>query len=401
MTNQAPTAQNALALLEQQETPEAKAIVEFVRNNMAYVEAVRKKDIAVLGTDEAFILTDNDGQIKAFKKAIILSVNDGTLVKPGFGNDMPFVVSAQGYEVWAEATGASVIFPKEVLVGGKWMPNPHAERDPQNRRILAVHARAIAFKYSSMGIPQVSDWTTIFDTPSYRMIDLLAKAKQYPQAFKVLPVDVKPEQGKTETWASYPFDESMNLWINTSHNEVIKWLSQILNREKKAMDFAQTFAKRNALKHLSGIQKAPASEWRFAVLAWRPTGNNIIKWDAAQYAHLQDRVAGMIEGGGADEFKHVEIDSGIERTSEDENIKALEAEVDPEDSEQTQTQEQQEEYVQPSKDVNQAIYLAGAYPEIFDEACKVLKIKGTVDQFDDETAVKVCEKISELIDAQN
>jgi len=402
MSNElAVTPQDALAILEQQNTPESKAIIE-------YVKAIKQKNIAVLGVDEAFVLTDNNGQIKAFKKALMLSAQDGTLIQPTPNG--PFVVSAQGYEVWAEGTGTSVIFPKEVLVGNEWKPNPYAERDEQNRRILAVHARAIAFRYSSMGIPQVSDWTTIFDTPSYRMIDLLAKAKKFPQAFKVLPKGMEPDQGEKETWAHYPFDESMNLWINTSHDEVITWLSQILNREKKAMDFAQTFAKRNALKHLSGIQKAPANQWRITVLAWRPTGNNIVKWDATQYANLQTRVAGMIEGN-SDEFKNqIELKQGIERTSEDENIDALEAEVDPEDSQEPpksteSTEPKQEEKTEISKDVKNAIYIYKKFPELSVNAVKELGIDDkkfpTPEHYDDQTAVKFYEKVSELVDAQN
>ena len=416
MNDLAVTPQNALAILEKQETPEAKAVLD-------YIKMIKDKNIAVLGSDEAFVLQDKDGQIKAFRQALTLSEQDGTLVKPGFGDRMPYIVSAQGYEVWAEATGASVIFPKEVLVGNEWRPNPYAERDPNNRRILAVHARAIAFRYSKMGIPQISDWTTIFDTPSYRMIDLLAKAKKLPQAFRVLPHGMSPKvtyandaEGKKdkgepkETWASYPFDESMNLWIDTSHNEVITWLAQILNREKKAMDFAQTFAKRNALKHLSGIQKAPGAQWRFPVLAWRPTGNNIVKWDAAQYATLQDRVAGMIEGGGAEEFKEkVEIQKGSERSSDDENIKELEATVDPEDSQEDEmkqdvqeTKTEDEKPPELSKSVKQAVYLAGAFPAEFTEACKILNIKSTPpESYSDETASNVCQKVAELVDAQN
>lgn len=411
MNDLAVTPQNALALLEKQDTPEAKVIVE-------YINMLKKKDIAILGTDEAFILTDKEGQIKAFKKALTLSVHDGTLVKPGFGNDMPHVVSAQGYEVWAEATGTSVIFPKEVLVGNEWKPNPYAERDTNNRRILAVHARAIAFRYSSMGIPQVSDWTTIFDTPSYRMIDLLAKAKKFKQAFKVLPVGMEPKQSEKETWASYPFDESTNLWYNTAHDEVMTWLSQILNREKKAMDFAQTFAKRNALKHLSGLQKAPGNTWRFPVLAWRPTGNNVVKWDASQYSQLQDRVAGMIEGG-TDEFdQKVEIQQGAERTSEEENFEGLELTVDPEDNPESEGQSSQnhehkqsnetgktgspEEKTELSKDVKQAIYVSKNFGTEFIQAADFFKadIK-SIETWDDKTAIKVVEKVSELVDAQN
>ena len=104
------TPQQALETLEKQDTPEAKAIL----NN---VQMIQKKNIAVLGVDEAFVLQDNYGQIRAYKRALTLSVEAGTLVKPGFGDNMPFIVSAQGYEVWAEATGTTVIFPKEVLVG--------------------------------------------------------------------------------------------------------------------------------------------------------------------------------------------------------------------------------------------------------------------------------------------
>lgn len=399
------THQNALEVLEKQGTPESLAILD-------YVKSVKDKNIAVLGVDEAFVLQDSEGQIKAFKRVLSLSAQDGTLIQPTYNG--PFVVSAQGYEVLNEATGTSVIFPKEVLVGGEWKPNPYAERDETNRRILAVHARAVAFKYSSMGIPQISDWTTIFDTPSYRMIDLLAKAKKFPQAFKVLPTKIEPEKAEKETWASYPFDESMNLWINTSHDEVITWLSQILNREKKAMDFAQTFAKRNASKHLHGIQKAPCDNWRFPILAWRPTGNNIVKWDAAQYANLQDRVVGMIEGGGADEFtQKIELQQGAEKTSEDENIEGLEAEVDPEDNQETekkpdeqesQSEEKQEtKPVELSRDVKQVVYLALKFPEQFSEACKILKINISkpVESYDDETAIKVFQKVNDLIDEQN
>lgn len=405
MDDLAVTPQNALAILEQQDTPEAKAIID-------YVTAIRKKDIAVLGADEAFVLQDKDGQIKAFKKALFLSVQDGTLIKPVANG--PLVLSAQGYEVWAEGTGATVVFPKQVIVGNEWKPNPYAERDPINGRILAVHAHATAYKFSSMGIPQVSDWTTIFDTPSYRMIDLLAKAKSYPQAFKALPNGMEPENSGNQTWAPYPFDESIKLWVDTSHAEVIKMLSQILNREKKAMDFAQTFAKRNALKHLSGIQKAPFDNWSLPVLAWRPTGNNVVKWDATQYATLQDRVVEMVDGGGSNFTQKPELIQGSERTSEEEGFEALEATIDPEDSpdaekkpdpqETRQTEKTKDQTpTELSKNVKQAVVLWRTFPDEFGEACKLLNIGASfpVESYSDQTAIKVCQKVGELVDAQN
>lgn len=306
----------------------AKVAVQFPEEAKMLQAAIRK-DIVALGMDEAFVLRDSHGEIRAFKQKITFSLAEGTLVQPVPGG--PSVVSAQGYEHWQEAVGASVIFPKEVLVDGQWQPNPAVIRDPQNRRILAIYARAVAFKFSSKGIPQVSDWSTIFDTPSYRLIDLLGKAKKFPQAFKLLPTDMgKPEDAGT--WASYPFDESTNLWVNTAHEEALTWFAQILNREKKAIDFAQTFAKRNALKHLSGLQRAPGQQWTVPVLCWRPTNGNIVKWDATTYANLREKVGGLITSGG-EEFASAEpeIKTGIERVSDEPGVEELERQTDPED----------------------------------------------------------------------
>jgi hypothetical protein len=292
------------------------------------IQAMARKDIVALGTDEAFVLRDSQGEIRAFRQSLTLSLAAGTLVQPVPGG--PSVISAQGYEHWQEAVGASVIFPKEVLVDQQWQPNPAVIRDPQNRRILAIYARAVAFRFSSKGIPQVSDWSTIFDTPSYRLIDLLGKAKKFPQAFKLLPADMgKPED--PGTWASYPFDESTNLWVNTAHEEALTWFAQILNREKKAIDFAQTFAKRNALKHLSGLQKAPGPNWTLPVLCWRPTSGNIVKWDATTYANLREKVGGLITSGGDEFTAPPETMTGSERVSDEAGVEELERQVDPED----------------------------------------------------------------------
>jgi hypothetical protein len=295
------------------------------------IQAFMNKDVRVLGTDEIFTLCDSHGEIRAFKQALTLSAHAGTLVQPVPGG--PLVVSAQGYEVWQEAAGASVIFPKEVLVDGQWQQNPAIIRDKQNRRILCIYARAVAFRFSSKGIPQVSDWTTIFDTPSYRLIDLLGKAKKFPQAFKLYPAEMgKPED--PGTWASYPFDESTNLWVNTAHEEALTWFAQILNREKKAIDFAQTFAKRNALKHLSGIQKAPGDNWTVPVICWRPTSGNIIKWDATTYANLQERAGRLLTSRGEDFASGgtaIEHKCGTERVSDEEGYETHEGVTDPED----------------------------------------------------------------------
>jgi len=378
------------------------------------IAALKTKDVIALGTDEAFALTDQDGQIKAFKTNLELSVNEGTLVE--IGNSFrdytaPVAISAQGYEKWAEKTGASVIFPKDVLVGDQLKPNPFAERDPKNNRIIAVHARAVAFKYSPMGLPQVCDWSTIFDVPSYRMIDLLAKAKKTKQAFKLLPEGMEPEVTKqNETWAKYPFDEATNLWLNTSHNEVLDWFKSIINREKKAMDFAQTFARRNALKHLSGLQKPPSNnhQWTFPVLAWRPTGNNIVKWDASQYSQLQNRVSGMIEGNSGEfdqgETIQIEVKKGSETVSDELDVQETKDDVNPDDPAEDQEQpepvkKQPEKRL--SKVVQQIVTLQKEFPAEFNQAVSESGLKFDPQAITDDEATMIYSATSAIIDSQN
>ncbi|MHC1788569.1 hypothetical protein [Solidesulfovibrio sp.] len=282
-------AKNALDAVIASMPVEGKTLSTYLAGLHRKVE----KDTLILGEDEAFALRDSTGEIKAFKQRLTLSLENGGLVQPVFNG--PHVVSAQGYEKWAEAAGTCVIFPKSVIVDGVEQANPHREIDPANGRTKSIYARAVAFRFSSKGLPMVADWTTAYDVPSYRLIDLIAKASKNPQAFKLLPSDMgKPEE--KGTWARYPFDESTSLWVDTSHKEALDWYKTIINREKKAMDFAQTFARRNACKHLSGLQKAPGPVWNIPVICWRPTGGSIVKWDSTTYANIQRRIEGLGEG---------------------------------------------------------------------------------------------------------
>ncbi|MFW5970489.1 MAG: hypothetical protein ACOCQT_00170 [Desulfovermiculus sp.] len=384
----------------------------------AYIRDLLNEKVVALGTDQAFALRDENGRIQAYKQRVHLSAQDGTLVQPVPGG--PYVISAQGYEVLNEATGTCVVLPGQVLVDGQWQQNPHVVRDPHNRRILAIYARAVAFRFSSKGLPQVSDWSTIFDTPSYRLIDLLGKARKYPQAFKLLPEDMSPENGDQATWAKYPFDESTNLWVNTTHQEALQWFATILNREKKAIDFAQTFAKRNASKHLHGLQKAPGPQWDVEVYCWKPENGQIVKWDTTQYQNLKNSVEGLTSDGGAKfalgngQGTTIDLKQGATRVSDEEEEMAMESQVDPED----QPEEMQAQAPEPTPEpepapepeeapapelspeeqnvMNQLQETQQQFPEEFDQACWDLNIAG---DYTPEQAKQIMERINSLLDA--
>lgn len=332
-----------------------------------YLDQVRSQNITVLGANEMLNLRDNGGEIRAFKRAIQLTANDGTLVQPVPGG--PYVVSAQGYEKINEATGTIVMNADYVLVDGVQQQNPHVVRDKGNGRILAIYARAIAFRYSPLGIPQVSDRTTVFDVPAYRLIDLLAKAKKTPQAFKLLPAGMEPsEKG---TWAKYAFDESTFLWVNTAHEEALQFFAQIINREKKAIDFAQTFAQRNASKHLHGIQKAPSANWNMPVITWRPMNEGPLRWDIARYNQTQKALTELADGKTHGEMPQIELEKGVDYLT-DEEAGVIDAEAEPEDQEQSQPATSSSEREAPEDPVwPQLDAMKEAVPDIYEEAVQV------------------------------
>lgn len=330
-----------LGALEAKAPAETKALGELVR-------AIQDKNIAVLGTDDVFKLTDQGGEIRAFRSVVRLSSSAGTLVQPVYNG--PYVISAQGYEQLEEAAGVVKMKPQQVLVDGEYQSNPYTKYDPKNGRPLQVFCRTISFRFTSKGIPQVSDWTTIFDVKAYRLIDLLAKAKEFPQAFRLLPIDAKPEDAGT--WAKYDFDDATCLWVNTSHPQALDFFKQIINREKKILDFAQTFSARNSVKHLLGLQRVPGQEvidqngkkstrpintWAVPVICWRPINGSLVKWDLTRYKEVQqaitraasgDNEAIMIDGATKGLPGRLQIQEGREEVGLDDphNVAGIEAE---------------------------------------------------------------------------
>jgi hypothetical protein len=308
------TPREAIERIKEKFPAEAGVLASVVQNN-----------IIVLGENELFTLRDKQGEIRAFKRLLRLSLQNGGLVNIPVGGGTP-IISAEGYEMWAESAGASVIFPAEVLVYGRPQANPAPlpPVDPVTGEGQGWFVRAVAFKLSSMGIPQVADRTVVFDIKNRQSIEFLAKAKDYPQAFQVRAAeDEKPtEEGR---WIKYPFDKVAVLWVNAAHKEALKWYAEISQMFKNSLQLAQTYAARNALKHLSGLQKSPgkAPVWDIPVIAWRPEGGSIIKWDPTTYKNLQSTVSGMISGDRK-EFKAIELTQGVD-TIGDEDVQAMAA----------------------------------------------------------------------------
>ncbi|MDE7064396.1 MAG: hypothetical protein K2O70_02855 [Desulfovibrionaceae bacterium] len=265
-----------------------------------YLGALHKKNVIALGEGEAFALTDAEGRaIKATKRTVRLSAENGGLTQPVYKG--PFVISAPGYAMLAHAAGAVVMNAPTVTVDGVAQQNPYVRRGPDGS-IIEVHCRAMAFRYNEHGQPMVSDRTTIFDTATYTLSDMVGKAKKQKDAFKLLPARM-PAPQPAEEWACYRVDEAITLWMKITHEEAIKFLGQVLNRKKKALEFAQTFAQRNALKHLFGLSVVPGQEenrpisvWDVPVVCWAPSDGGFIRFDTSRYAASTQIIEALTEG---------------------------------------------------------------------------------------------------------
>ena len=307
------------------------ALVSFAKASPAEakaLEAIYRKDVITLGTDEAFALRDSEGEIRAFKTNLRLSIANGGLVKLPFGgpNDN-IIVSAQGYEMWQEKAAASVIYPDKALVYGQFKDNPAPIYDA-NGNWKGWVVSAAAFRLTSLGIPQVCERTVIFDVDNRKNIEFLAKAKKYKQAFRLVPAGVQLQEEKG-TWIAYPFDQFTSLYVNAAHDEALDWYGEVSQMLKNSLQLAQTHAARNALKHLSGLQKSPTGPvWDIPVIAWRPTSGSIIKWDSTTYLNLKTKVRNLIAGDRS-EFAQIELTKGTD-SIDDEDRQAV-SEISEED----------------------------------------------------------------------
>jgi hypothetical protein len=314
----------ALTVINQVKPEEGQAIARFIEN-------YRSKNVVALGKGEAFLIKDKSGrEIRCFKTTVTLSADDGDLYQPVFNG--PWVYSATGFTKIAKASGITVVFPDTMHMGMDEVPNPF-RKENANGSTKSFHCRAVAYGYTGMGMPVTSDRVTSFDIRQYRLMDLLAKAKKFKHIFKVLRTGMDPNddemfktdpQGEFATWAQYPYDESVSVWVNTSHIEGITCLSTILNREKKAEELVQTFAARNAVKSLVGSNAPPKSmlvqgrggpTYAMEIYCWRPVDGTALRWDGSDYSNLK-KISGT--RGGIYGDNQVEYRKGTDSVDNDE-----------------------------------------------------------------------------------
>jgi len=290
------------------------------------------------------------GELKMYRNSFPLTIESGALVKP---RGMPVTLcTAEGYKLQAKYGGLIADMMPTVIVDGVEQGNPYVMRDDKGK-ITMVYCRAFCFGYTPMGVPTVVSKTVVFDIKTYELVDLLAKAKQRPREFMLRPIDMKPSG---TSWAKYPIDDSTAIFCNTECTEFTDWMVQIMNRKRKAVEIAQTFALRNAIKSHPNVQfhkvnNGGASAMVNMTCWFAKTGE--MRWDRSQYDTFADTMTQAVSG----ESTSVQgVDAGTDNLHE--IHEEVEAEANTTEMDEHSTPPTDQESDQPPVDPERANYAA-------------------------------------------
>jgi len=271
---------------------------------------------------KAVLVRTKDGKLSGLKFSVPLSVSSGTLVSAGSAG---IICSAEGYKVQAKYRGLIADFMPTVIVDGVEQGNPAPVRD-KGGNIIMVYCRGVCFGRTSVGKRTVSTKTVVLHLDTYRNVDLIAKAQRCCNDFKFMPAGSPPASG----WSVYHIDEATDIHANTTSGEFTKWMKATMNRKRKAVEYAQTFAVRGAIKAWPDItfHKCGSASAMVPCFMWHGDTEET-QWDGSTYDMFIDAVSGVSGGKqGKDEIEV--IDAGEEALHDEHD--AVEAEgVDADD----------------------------------------------------------------------
>ncbi len=170
-----------------------------------------------------------------------------------------YAISSQGYIHLNKVASISIVTPQSVIVDGRPVPNPHIERDPKTKAILAVNIRKMGIGYSPAGNIVVVDKTLFFNTYTYFIQSIQAKMKrvkyekgektnqkQHPDCAVYGIAAEKPN--KPGSWHFLPTEGEIGIWINLDDQAIVDCLEEHTQRQRFGDRIAQKIVERNILK---------------------------------------------------------------------------------------------------------------------------------------------------------
>jgi len=165
-------------------------------------------------------------------------------------------ITAMGYRYLNKVASVSLVSPQSVIVDGAQVPNPHIERHKKTKAIESVNLRRMGIGFSPIGAIVVIDKTLFYNVYTYFIQSIQAKmrftenidAAEYGIAGKA------PE--KKGSWAWYPTEAPLGIWINYEHPAMLACLEEHTQRQRFGDRMATTILDRNILKDHPAIAAA-------------------------------------------------------------------------------------------------------------------------------------------------
>lgn len=170
-----------------------------------------------------------------------------------------WAITSQGYIHLNKVASISIVTPQSVIVDGRPVPNPHIERDPKTKAIMAVNIRKMGIGYSPAGNIVVLDKTLFYNVYTYLIQSIQAKMKrikyekgektdqkQHPNCAIYGIAAEKPN--KPGSWHFLPTEGEIGIWINLEDQAIIDCLEEHTQRQRFGDRIAQKIVERNILK---------------------------------------------------------------------------------------------------------------------------------------------------------
>lgn len=170
-----------------------------------------------------------------------------------------WAITSQGYIHLNKVASISIVTPQSVIVDGRPVPNPHIERDPKTKAIMAVNIRKMGIGYSPAGNIVVIDKTLFYNVYTYLIQSIQAKMKQvkyergekteqkqHPNCAVYGIATEKPS--KPGSWHFLPTEGEIGIWINLEDSAIIDCLEEHTQRQRFGDRIAQKIVERNILK---------------------------------------------------------------------------------------------------------------------------------------------------------
>ena len=208
----------------------------------AYVEGIKKQNIAVLGDGEVFVRRSEEGMIKAVTGAMSLKEDLGQIAMIK-GKAM---VTSDGYIDQNKIASCTTITPEHLtLPNGNKVPNPYPIIDEKSGSISKVWVKKMVLGRTPVGNWAITSCTLLYDINMYFLQDCYKKIMKNKNAGKVV---MKTTIKEDERDLFLPIQGNIGIVINPGCQDILDAIDTLIQKKLFAERLAQTICERVCMK---------------------------------------------------------------------------------------------------------------------------------------------------------